>query len=222
MDSLKLWARHGEGVRQAIALGALVPMETASEEVTDALLLFASASGLWRTWAEACPDPRAAPEMGMGVMLPAPSAGRFAGLYALRKTGSVRRSARGLGALGASVEVLDPAPGLSVRGTSDDTLLRGDVVRKLLVKMAQPADLSPPGWLPPQEPRGAVKVRARASRRAVKPTVEEAEAQARALQVADPLVAWYHQPVEVSMVPYARLGRGRRLHLLATTHVEVP
>jgi hypothetical protein len=29
MDSLKLWARHGEGVRQAIALGALVPMETA-------------------------------------------------------------------------------------------------------------------------------------------------------------------------------------------------
>jgi len=32
MESIKLWARHGEGVRQAIELGALVHRETASEE----------------------------------------------------------------------------------------------------------------------------------------------------------------------------------------------
>jgi len=32
MESIQLWARHGEAVRQAIELGALVPMETASEE----------------------------------------------------------------------------------------------------------------------------------------------------------------------------------------------
>ena len=31
MDSIKLWARNGEAVRQAIELGALVHMETASE-----------------------------------------------------------------------------------------------------------------------------------------------------------------------------------------------
>jgi len=28
MESIKLWARNGEAVRQAIALGALVHMET--------------------------------------------------------------------------------------------------------------------------------------------------------------------------------------------------
>ena len=31
MDSIKLWARNGEAVRQAIELGALVHMETASK-----------------------------------------------------------------------------------------------------------------------------------------------------------------------------------------------
>jgi hypothetical protein len=34
MDSIKLWARNGEAVHQAIELGALVHMETASEELT--------------------------------------------------------------------------------------------------------------------------------------------------------------------------------------------
>ena len=32
MESLKLWARHGEAVRQAIALGEIAHIETASEE----------------------------------------------------------------------------------------------------------------------------------------------------------------------------------------------
>src|SRR6266481_5959867 len=222
MDSIKLWARNGEAVRQAIELGALVHMETASEELTDAFLLFAIESGLLRTWAEAFPDPRAAPEIGMEVILPAHIAGRFAGLYSLRKAGYVLRSARVLGALGYSVEVIEPEQGLSIRGTSDDKLFSGDVVRKLLVKMEQQADLSRPACLPPQEPRVAVKVRERASRRAVKQTVDEAEAQARALKVADQLVGWYNQHVGVSMLQYARLGRGRRLHILDTTHVEVP
>jgi hypothetical protein len=134
----------------------------------------------------------------------------------------VLRSARVLGALGYSVEVIAPEHGLSVRGTSDDKLFRGDVVRKRLVKMEQPADLSPPACLPPQAPRVAVKVRERASRRAVKQPGDEAEAQARALQVAEQWVAWYNQHVGGSMFQYARLGRGRRLHILDTTHVEVP
>jgi hypothetical protein len=80
MDSIELWAHHGEAVRQAIELGALGHMETASEELTDAFLLFAIESGLLRTWAEAFPDPRTAPESGMEVILPAHIAGRFAGL----------------------------------------------------------------------------------------------------------------------------------------------
>src|SRR6266478_1113396 len=123
--------------------------------------------------------------------------------------------------LGYSVEVVAPDRGVSVRGTSDDKLFSGDVVRKLLVQMEQQADLSQPAQRLPQEPSVAVKVRERASRRAVKQAINEAEAAARAYQVAEQLVGWYNQHVGVSMLQYARLGRGRRLHILDTTHVEV-
>jgi hypothetical protein len=222
MDSIKLWARNGEAVRQAIELGEIAHIETASEELTDEFLVFAIESGLLKSWARAFPDPRCEPEIAMEVILPAHIAARFAGLYSMRKAGYVLRSARVLGALGYSVEVIDPAPGLSLRGTSDDKLFSGDVVRKLLVQMEQYADLSQPARQPPQEPSVAVKVRERASRRAVKPAVDEAEAEARAHKVAEQLVGWYNQYVGVSMLQYARLGRGRRLHILDTTHVEVP
>ena len=222
MDSLSLWARDGEAVRQAIELGEIAHMETASEELTDEFLLFAIESGLLQTWAETFPDPRREPEIGMEVLLPAHMAARFAGLYSMRKAGYVLRSARVLGALGYSAEVIEPAQGLSWRGTSDDKLFSGDVVRKLLVQMEQQADLSQPArLLPPQEPKVAVKVRERASRRAVKQVVDEADAEARAQKVAAQLVDWYNQHVGVSMVQYARLGRGRRIHILDTTHVEV-
>jgi hypothetical protein len=222
MDSLRLWARDGEAVRQALELGEIAHIATASEELTDEFLLFAIESGLLQTWAEAFPDPRREPEIGMEVILPAHMAARFAGLYSMRKAGYVLRSARVLGALGYSVEVIAPAQGLSLRGTSDDKLFSGDVVRKLLVQMEQQADLSQAArLLPPQEPSVAVKVRERASRRAVKQAVDAVEAEGRAQQVAAQLVDWYNQHVGVSMVQYARLGRGRRLHILDTTHVEV-
>jgi Transposase DDE domain len=221
MDSLKLWARNGEAVRQAIELGEIAHIETASEELTDEFLLFAIDSGLLKRWAGTFPDPRSAPEITMEVILPAHIAARFAGLYSLRKAGYVLRSARVLGALGYSVEVVAPDRGLSVRGTSDDKLFSGDVVRKLLVQMEQQADLSQPAQRLSQEPSVAVKVRERASRRAVKQALDEAEAEARAYQVAAQLVGWYNQHVGVSMLQYARLGRGRRLHILDTTHVEV-
>ena len=67
MESRKLWARNGEAVRQAIELGEIVHIETASEEFTDAFLLCAIESGLLTTWAETFPDPRSAPERGMAV-----------------------------------------------------------------------------------------------------------------------------------------------------------
>jgi hypothetical protein len=222
MDSIKLWARNGEAVRQAIELGEIAHIETASEELTDEFLLFGIESGLLKSWAEAFPDPRSEPEIGMEVILPAHIAARFAGLYSMRKAGYVLRSARVLGALGYSVEVIAPAHGLSSRGTSDDKLFSGDVVRKLLVQMEAQADLSQPTPLPPQRPSVAVKVRERASRRAVKQAVDAAEAEARTQQVAAQLVGWYNQQVGVSLLQYARLGRGRRIHILDTTHVEVP
>ena len=200
MASIKLWAGNGAAVRQAMELGEIAHLETASEEFTDEFLLFAIESGLLQSWAGSFPDPRCEPEIAMEAILPAHIAARFAGLYSMRKAGYVLRSARVLGALGYSVEVVEPAHGLSLRGTSDDKLFSGDVVRKLLVQMEQQADLSQPARRPPQEPSVAVKVRERASRRAVKQAVDGAEAEARAHKVAEQLVGWYNQQVGVSML----------------------
>src|SRR5918912_3600844 len=149
MDSIQLWARDGEAVRQALELGEIAHIETSSEELTDEFLLFAIESGLLKRWARSFPDPRCEPEIVMEVILPAHIAARFAGLYSMRKAGYVLRSARVLGALGYSVEVIEPAHGLSARGTSDDKLFSGDVVRKLLVQMEEQADLRQATPLPP-------------------------------------------------------------------------
>src|SRR4029450_1580730 len=135
METIKLWARNGDAVRQALELGELVHLDTASEELTDEFLLFAIQSGLVSTWAAAFPDPRGRPEISMEVILTSHLAARFAGLYSMRKSGYVLRSAAVLGALGYSIEVLEPAQGLSLRGTSDDKLISGDVLRKLLAQL---------------------------------------------------------------------------------------
>jgi len=222
MDTIKLWGRNGDAVRQAIELGELVHLDTASEELTDEFLLFALESGLLAKWAEAFPDPRCAPEIRMEVILASHLAARFAGLYSMRKSGYVLRSASVLGALGYSVEVLEPAQGLSLRGTSDDKLISGDVLRKLLVKLENHVDPKAPLRLPPYEPSVSVKVRKRASRRAVKASFDAVAAEARAQRVAAKLVDWYNDHVGPSLLAYARVGTGRRIHIVDTTHVEVP
>jgi hypothetical protein len=94
MESIKLWARNGAAVRQAIELGEMAHLETASEECTEAFLLCAIESGLLKRWAGSFPDPRCEPEMAMEVSLPAPRAARFAGLDSRRKAGEVLRSAQ--------------------------------------------------------------------------------------------------------------------------------
>jgi hypothetical protein len=221
MDTIKLWARNGDAVRQAIELGELVHLDTASEELTDEFLLFAIDSGLLSKWAEAFPDPRGEPEIGMEVILASHLAARFAGLYSMRKSGYVLRSASVLGALGYSVEVLEPEQGLSLRGTSDDKLISGDVLRKLLVKLENQVDLKAPVRVPPVEPSQPVKVRQRASRRAVKGVFNADEAEARAQRAAAKLMPWYNDHVGPSLLQYARVGKGRRIHIVDTTQVEV-
>src|SRR2546427_2296122 len=190
MDTIKLWGRDGDAVRQAIELGELVHLDTASEELTDEFLLFAIESGLLTDWATSFPDPRQEPEIGMEVIVASHLAARFAGLYSMRKSGYVLRSASVLGALGYSAGVLEPEQGLSWRGTADDQLISGDVLRKLLVKLENHVDLNDPLGVPPYEPSLSVKVRKRASRRAVKGDVDAAEAEARAQRVATKLVDW--------------------------------
>ena len=124
--------------------------------------------------------------------------------------------------MGSRGAVVEPARGLSVRGPSDDNLLSGDVVRKLLVQMEQQVALSPWARRPPAEPSGAVNVRERASRRAATHPVDAAEAEARAHQVAEPGVAWDNQPVGGSRLHEARRGTGRRRPILETTRLAVP
>ena len=87
METIKLGARNGDAVRPAIELGDLVPLDTASEALTDAFLLCAIRSGLVSQWAMALPAPRHEPESGMAVFFAAPLAARFAGLYSRRKAG---------------------------------------------------------------------------------------------------------------------------------------
>ena len=190
MDTIKLWGRDGDAVRQAIELGELVHLDTASEELTDEFLVLAIERGLLAQWAEAFPDPRCAPAIRMEVRVASPLAARVAGLYSMRKSGDVLRSASVLGALGSRVEGWEPEQGLALRGASDDKLLSGEVLRQLLVKLANHVAPEAPLRLPPSEPSVSVKVRKRASRRAVKGAGDGVEAEARAQRVAAKLVDW--------------------------------
>jgi len=73
------------------------------------------------------------------------------------------------------------------------------VLRQLLVTLEHHMDRNEPGRLPPVEPSQPVKVRQRASRRAVKGAVDEVEAEARAQRVATKLVDWYNAHVGPSL-----------------------
>jgi hypothetical protein len=134
----------------------------------------------------------------------------------------VLRAAAVLGAVGSSIEVVEPERGPSWRGTSDDKLSSGDVLRKLWVQLAQHVALNEPLRRPPCEQSQAVKVCQRAARRTVKGAVNVAEAEARAPRVAAKLLAWYHDKVGLWLFAYAQGGKGRRLQIVDTTHVEGP
>ena len=93
--------------------------------------------------------------------------------------------------------MLEPAQGVSLRGTSDDKLLSGDVLRQLLVKLETHVDPEAPLRLPPYEPSVSVKVRKRASRRAVKGACDVVEAEARAQRVAAKLALQEQTPANL-------------------------
>jgi hypothetical protein len=118
--------------------------------------------------------------------------------------------------------VLAPAQGVSLRGTSDDKLLSGDGLRKLLVKLDNPGDLKAPVRLPLVEPRQPVKGRQRASRRAVTGAGKPGDVEARAPRTAAQRLAWYNAHGGPSLWHYARVGTGRRSHSVDTTPVAVP
>jgi hypothetical protein len=222
MESIKLVARNGEAVRQALERGEVLHLDTATEEITDEFLLFAIESGLLQQWADGFPDPRNWSEIGCDVILAAEVAARFASIYSQRKTGYVLRSARVLGALGYSPEVLEEGAGLSGRGTGEDQLYSEDVLRKLLGKAEKQVEVTPENQAAAVPGGAKVKVRARASRRAVKePGLDEADAAARSHAVAGQLLDWYNQTVGPGLLKYAHTGDGRRIHILDATKIVV-
>ena len=81
MESIRLVARNGEAVRQALERGEFTHLDTASEEITDEFLLFAIKSGLLKQWAAGFPDPRVWAEISCEVILAAELTARFAGIY---------------------------------------------------------------------------------------------------------------------------------------------
>jgi hypothetical protein len=145
MSEIRFVARNGEAVRQALERGEGLDRDTASEEITDEFLRFAIESGLLQQWAETLPDRRAWAEISSEVIIASEVAARFAQIYSQRKSSYVLRSARVLGALGYSIEVLSPGDGLRGRGTSGDQLYSGDVLRKLVGKLEREATITKAG-----------------------------------------------------------------------------
>lgn len=96
------------------------------------------------------------------------------------------------------------------------------MLRTLWVKRENHVDRNAPLRLPPYEPSLSVQGRQRASRRAVKGAGDVAEAEARAQRGAAQLVAWENAHVGPSLLDDARVGTGRRIHLVDPTHGEVP
>lgn len=222
MESIRLVARNGEAVRQALERGEVLRLDTANEEITDEFLLFAIESGLLEQWADGFPDPRNWSEIGFEVILAAEVAARFASIYSQRKTGYVLRSARVLGALGYSLEVLEEGDGLSGRGTGEDQLYSEDVLRKLLGKAEKQGQVTKEDQAAAVAGGAAVKVQDRASRRAVKePGLDEADAAARSHAVAGQLLGWYNRTVGPGLLEYAQSGAGRRIHILDATKIVV-
>jgi hypothetical protein len=222
MDTIQLIARNGDAVREAIELGDIVHMATASEELTDEFMLFAIKSGVLQEWAQGFPDPRKDAESGMEVIIATALAARFAGIYSLRQMGYVLQSARVLGELGYSVEVIEAGKGISRRGTGDEQVISGDVLRQLLVQMEQHITRSTDALAGEVVDTRVGRVRERGSRRAVKGQVDGREAQARGRGVGEQLTEWYTQCVGASLLAYAQVGAGRRLHIVDCTKVEVP
>ena len=222
MESIRLVARNGEAVRQALERGEFTHLDTASEEITDEFLLFAIKSGLLKQWAESFPDPRAWAEISCEVILAAEVTARFAGVYSQRKSGYVLRSARVLGAMGYSVEILDEGDGLSRYGTAEDQLYSGDVLRKLLGKLEKQAKVTAEDRAAAIHGGAAVKVRERVSRRAVKDSdLDETKAAARSAAVVRQLLRWYNTKVGPGLLEYAQTSEGRRIHILDATKIEV-
>jgi hypothetical protein len=125
-----------EAVLDALRHGWVDYLRLAGDHVTDEHVRFALQSGLLAEVAAAFPDPRLDPQIPLRVLLTASVAGAFQGEYALSQAGCALHSPALLTELGLNVAWLAPGAGLSRRGTKEEALFHGDVLRKLLLQLA--------------------------------------------------------------------------------------
>lgn len=96
------------------------------------------------------------------------------------------------------------------------------MLRKLLGKLEKQSKVKAEDRAAAIQGGASVKVRERASRRAIKDSkLDEAKAAARSAAVARQLLAWYNLKVGPGLLEYAQTGEGRRLHIIDTTKIEV-
>ncbi len=136
ISPLLLLRENPEAVLAALRQGWVDTMETAGDQLTDLHVLSALKSGLLGECATAFPDPRLDPEIPIAVLLTASVAGAFQGEYALRESGCALHSPALLAELGLNAAWLQPGEGLSRRGTAQEAVFHGDVLRKLLLQVA--------------------------------------------------------------------------------------
>ena len=133
---LLLLRENPEAVLTALRQGWVDAMDTAGDQLTDLHVLAALQSGLLAECATAFPDPRLNPEIPIAVLLTASVAGAFQGEYALRESGCALHSPALLAELGLNAAWLQAGEGLSRRGTAQEAVFHGDVLRKLLLQIA--------------------------------------------------------------------------------------
>jgi hypothetical protein len=137
VSPLRFLEENPEAVLAALRQGWVDYWETAADQVTDEHVRFALQSGLLAECAAAFPDPRLNPEIPLVVLLTASVAGAFQGEYGLRNAGCALHSPALLAELGLNAAWLAPGEGLSRRGTQDEAVFHGDVLRKLLQQVAE-------------------------------------------------------------------------------------
>jgi hypothetical protein len=136
ISPLRFLEENPEAVLTALRQGWVDYWETAVDQVTDEHVRFALQSGLLAECADAFPDPRLQPEIPLRVLLTASLAAAFQGEYGLRPSGCALHSPVLLAELGLNAAWLAPGAGLSRRGTKDEAVFHGDVLRKLLRQVA--------------------------------------------------------------------------------------
>jgi hypothetical protein len=136
VSPLLFLAENPEGVLAALREGWADYLGLAGDQITDEHTRYALQRGLLDECAAAFPDPRLDPEIPIKVLLTASVAGAFQGEYALSQAGCALHSPALLAELGLNVAWLAPGKGLSHRGTQDEAVFHGDVLRKLLQQLA--------------------------------------------------------------------------------------